>query len=137
MTLVERLFRLRAIPPFDRLSEAELALIAESAVERHYEPGKCVATKDKPARALFITLEGSLTDREGNPLPSVLPPVALLNGTPLPSDVLASAQKGAVCLLIQKGHFFTILYECPALAVGFIEISRETGTSNPGLESWR
>lgn len=121
MTLVERLFRLREISPFDRLTDAELTLIAEAAIERQYEAGRCVASKEKPSRALFLTIEGSLTDASGRKLPRVWSPAALVNGTPLPSDVFADKERGAMCLLINKGHFFTILYECPELAVGFIE----------------
>lgn len=123
MTLVERVFRLRAIAPFDRLTDVELALIAEAAVLRRYEPGKRVVSRDKAARALFVTLQGSLTDGIGRRLPDVLPTESLLCSKPLAYDVLASAADGAVCLLINKGHFFTILHECPALTIGFIELS--------------
>lgn len=122
MTLVERIFRLRSVAPFDRLTDAELALIADSAVLRHYQPGKRVVSRDKPARALFVTLHGSLADEQGRPLPDVLPMASLLSGKPLPCDILTSATDGAVCLLINKGHFFTILHECPALTIGFVEL---------------
>lgn len=123
MTISERLFKLRATAPFNLLSDAELVIIAEAVVERHYEPGKHIVSKDKPARALIITTHGSLTDSDGHRLPEVLLLEELLTGTPLSYDVHSSPTEGAECLLINKGHFFTILYECPALATGFIEMS--------------
>jgi len=124
MTVSERMFQLRVIEPFNRLRETELAIIAETAVERHYEAGRCIASRNKPARALIITFEGSLIDNNGNKLPDILPAEALLTGAPLPYDIFAAKPEGAKCLLINKGHFFTILYECPALAMGFVEIGR-------------
>lgn len=122
MTLVERVFRLRFVAPFARLADAELALIAESAVLRRYEPGKRVLSRGKAARALFVTLEGGLTDEQGRRLPDVLPAASLLHGEPLACDIFTSATDGAVCLLINKGHFFTILHECPALTIGFLDL---------------
>lgn len=130
MTISERMFQLRSIAPFDRLSETELAIIAESAVERIYEAGKRIASMDKPAQALIITLQGNLANSEGKRLPDVMSPEALLTGTPFPCDVFASHKEGAVCLLINKGHFFTILYECPALASGFIDMSSSENSLN-------
>lgn len=123
MTISERMFQLQSIIPFNRLNETELAIIAEAAVERRYEAGKLIASRNKPARALIVTFKGSLTDNEGKKLANILSPEALLTGTPLPYDVFASKSEGAACLLINKGHFFTILYECPALAMGFISMA--------------
>ncbi len=123
MTISERLFILRSIEPFNLLSDTELAVIAGAVVERHYDAGRHIASKDKPARALIITIRGSLADSEGNGLPVILGIEELLTGTALPFDVYASQPKGADCFLINKGHFFTILYECPVLATGFIDMS--------------
>lgn len=121
MTLVERLFAIRSMSPFDRLTDEEIALIAEAALERKYEPGRKVASSGKSMKALFITVKGSLVDSKGRRLPAVFSPSALISGRTLTADVLASSEEGAVCLLLNKGYFFTVLYECPALAVGFIE----------------
>lgn len=127
MTIIERIFRLRLVPPFGRLSDAELALIAQAAVLRRYEPGRRIWSRDKAARALFVTIEGGLTDGGGARLPDVVPAEALLRGRPPAYDILAAPAGGAACLLISKGHFFTILHECPALTIGFIELSGDGG----------
>lgn len=132
MTLIERIFRLRLVAPFDRLTDGELALIAEAAVLRRYEPGRRVSSRDKTARALFITLAGGLVDDAGRRLPAVTPTASLLGGKPLEHDILASPGEGAVCLLISKGQFFTILYECPALTIGFVELSGDGGFERRG-----
>ncbi len=121
-TLVERFFALRDVPPFDRLYDSELLLIAGAAVERTYTPGHVIVSNNKLLKALFITVSGWLEDETGRRLPQVFSPEFLLLGIPAENDIKASAEQGAVCLLISKGHFFTMLYECPALALGFSEL---------------
>ncbi len=138
MTVIERFFKLRDVPPFDRLYDSELSLIAEAAVQRTYAPGHVILSSNKLLKALFITLDGWLEDAAGKRMPSVFSPEYLLMGIPADGDVIASKERGAVCLLISKGHFFTILYECPMLTLGFSELhgpdhDAETGPapSNP------
>lgn len=122
MSLTERFFRMRAIAPFDRLYDGELAIIAQAAIPRRYAPGHRLLSAYKPPNALFIVLEGSLTTPSGDPLPRIFSPEYLVMGLPLEQDVIADAKTGALCLLISKGHFFTLLYECPALTMGFSDL---------------
>lgn len=122
LTVIERFFKLRDVAPFDRLYDSELSLIAGAAVQRTYAPGHVIVSSGKLLKALFIVVDGCLEDSEGRRLPQVFSPEFLLMGIPAEGDIKASAEQGATCLLISKGHFFTMLYECPALALGFSEL---------------
>ncbi len=122
MTLIERFFKLRDVPPFDRLYDSELSLITEATVQRFYEPGHVILSSNKLLKALFIVVDGWLEDGEGRRLPQVFSPEYLLMGIPADGDMTASKERGAICLLISKGHFFTMLYECPVLTLGFSEL---------------
>jgi len=130
LTVIERFFKLQDVPPFDRLYDSELSLIAHATVQRTYEPGHVILSSNKMLKALFIVVEGWLEDSEGHRLPQVFSPEFLLMGIPAESDVKASRERGAVCLLISKGHFFTMLYECPALALGFSELPGPAAADN-------
>lgn len=122
LTLIERFFKLRDVPPFDRLYDSELGLIAGATVQRTYAPGYVILSSNKLLKALFITVDGWLEDHDGRRLPQVFSPEYLLMGIPADGNVMASKEAGALCLLISKGHFFTMLYECPALTLGFSEL---------------
>jgi len=121
MSVTERFFRLRAVPPFDRLFDSELAMIADAAVVRAYEPGHVIASAGKALKALIITLEGGLCYADGTPLPSIFSPGHLLMGASLEQAVCVTKDAPALCLLVAKTHFFTMLYECPSLTLGFGE----------------
>jgi signal-transduction protein with cAMP-binding, CBS, and nucleotidyltransferase domain len=121
MSVTERFFRLRSVHPFDRLHDSELAMIADAAVVRAYEPGHVIASAGKPMKALIITLEGQLCYEDGTVLPQVFSPGHLLMGAALEQSVCVSGTEPAFCLLIAKSHFFTMLYECPLLTLGFGE----------------
>ena len=135
LTAIERFFTLRDVPPFDRLYDSELSLIADAVVQRCYEPGHVIVSSNKLLKALFVTVEGWLEDGEGRRLPDVFSPEFLLMGVPPENDVKASSEQGAVCLLISKGHFFTMLYECPALALGFSELPGPDSEADPAVRS--
>lgn len=122
MTRIERLFALRDLVPFSRLQDGERAIIVGAAVERRYEPGHLLASAGKPVRALFVVLEGGLVDAAGQALPRVFGYASLLTGLPIAQAVRAAPVQGATCLAISRGYFFTILYECPELAAGFLDM---------------
>jgi len=125
MTLTERLFTLRTLPPFNGLREGELAVIVGSAVERVYQPGQLVASAGKPLRALFVILSGALAGPDGCELPHVYGYASLVTGSQLKQAVRAAPGTGATCLLISQGYFFTLLHECPGLAVGLLGMECE------------
>src|SRR5262245_59391876 len=98
-TITEKLFALRATPPFDRLRDAELALLASVARVRHYAPGEPIGAVGEPLRRLHVVAAGRIQDRGGREIPPVLGVSALLFHRPLEETLSAAPPDGATCLL--------------------------------------
>ena len=108
---LERLLSLRSIPPFDTLQEGELAALARVCAERQWAPGQQVLGGARVPASLYIVVEGWL-ESEGVRLGSVLGEPGLLFGFQIATPWAAGAE-GARALLLTRGHFFTLLNECP------------------------
>jgi signal-transduction protein with cAMP-binding, CBS, and nucleotidyltransferase domain len=121
MTITEKLFALKAAPPFDRLRDGELALLADAARVRRWAAGEIVGSAGESLRRLYVVIDGRVLDPEGATLPRVFGVNALLFHRPLAATLSAAAPEGATCLLIQAGHFHTAIHECPGLLTGFLE----------------
>lgn len=122
MTLIERLFALKANPCFRSLDDSELAGIAQVAKLRHYGPGEHLAVAGQLLTRLYVVVGGQVESVEGQPMPPVVGAACLLGGLHLAGVLRASPVEGATCLLIGKGHFFTIVHQCPALVTGLVEL---------------
>lgn len=120
-TITERFFALKATPPFDRLRDGELALLASVARERRYAPGEPVGTVGEPLRRLHVVVAGCIQDGAGRAMPAVLGVGALLFHRSLEESLTAAPPDGATCLLIHPGHFHTAIHECPSLLSGLLE----------------
>lgn len=122
MTLIERLFALKANPCFQSLDDSELAGIAQVAKLRCYAPGEPLAIAGQLLTRLYVVVAGQVENLQGQPMPPVIGAACLLGGLPLVVPLQASPVEGASCLLIAKGHFFTIVHQCPALVTGLVEL---------------
>ena len=70
---------------------------------------------------LLVVVGGRVETEPGRPISTqVIGADVLLMNRPAPRTLTAGAE-GAVCLRMCKGHFFTVVSECPALLV---EMSR-------------
>ena len=123
MRITEKIFALKRTKPFDKLRDSELTLIAEIARERRYAPGEIFISSEKPLQSLYVVVQGSINRSNGNKMPNVFGIESLLFDVPVTDTLEVSREAGATCLLIAKGHFFTIINECPSLTVGFLETS--------------
>jgi signal-transduction protein with cAMP-binding, CBS, and nucleotidyltransferase domain len=122
MTIIEKVFALKKLNPFDRLRDSELLIIAEVAEERRYAPGEIVSSEGKVLQKLYIVIDGQiLVVGDATPIPAVFGVESLLFDIPIADMLKASSSEGAVCLSISKRHFFTTIYECPELLLGFLE----------------
>ncbi len=121
MRLTERIFVLKQCPPFDRLGDSEIAVVAEIAKMKRYKPGEVVSSAGSSLQKLFVVFEGSIHSVEGKAAPRVFGVPSLLFDLPVSEQLIASQESGATCLLIKKGHFFRILNEMPEFAAGFLE----------------
>ena len=118
MSPVETMFALRRKAPFDSLTDGELEIASSVAVERRFPPGALILGPGEPFNRLLIKLEGSwlLKNRE---LPDLLGIESLLAGAGGPGEILAG-EEGARCLTFTRGHFFTMINECPTLLLSLL-----------------
>lgn len=121
MTPMEIMFALGRQPPFDRLTDPELEIAASVASERHFEAGELVLNAGDSFRRVLILLDGAWTCEE-RPLPRLLGVRSLLSGQEGPGEVRAGAE-GAHCLTLTRGHFFTLVNECPALLLALLSMA--------------
>jgi signal-transduction protein with cAMP-binding, CBS, and nucleotidyltransferase domain len=121
MTLTERMFALREVTGFDQLRGEELLTVASGMTERRYDPEQVVVSAGSSMWHLLVVVGGRVEVEPGRPISSqVIGADVLLMNRPAPRTLTAGAD-GAVCLRMSKGHFFTVVSECPALLV---EMSR-------------
>lgn len=119
--VVQRLFALREIGPFQRLEDTELLLIARHARPRRFEAGKVVLPAGLVAEALFVAIEGGALV-EGVAAPVVFDAPGLLFGLSTEEEYTAGPE-GLEALVIAKPHVFTIARECPEFVVGLRDLA--------------
>ena len=125
MSLAERIFLLRRAPAFARLYDSELGSIASACRVREYAPGEVVARSGRPVKHLHLIAQGGVLDRKAGPLPAVFGATSLLTGQVLEDELVADDTEGAVCLLLSRPHFFTLVNEYPPLLVNLLREWRE------------
>lgn len=119
--VVERLFALRGVSPFQRLEDTELLLIARHARARRFEAGKLVLPAGLVPEALFVVVAGEAR-AAGAPAPVVFDAPGLLFGLAVAADHVAGLD-GLEALIIAKPHVFTIARECPEFVVGLRDLA--------------
>jgi CRP-like cAMP-binding protein len=126
MTLVEKLFALKRTPCFEGLQESDLILIASAATEHSYEPGEQVCSAGRTLNNLFVVIDGAVHDSAGREVFPLIGVPSLLFDYPVHSRLTASTDAGARCLVLNKGHFFAIVNQCPSLVISLRSLPRET-----------
>lgn len=121
MTLIEKVFALRARFPFDRLRPEDLLVIAEAAVRREFAPDRILAPRGGTLHHLFVRVGGSLVDETGQPTHDVVGSTVLLTGCDVPYTLRAGPE-GYQALCLPRGKLLTIIHQCPALLTGFFEM---------------
>ena len=125
MNQVEKIFALKRHPLFSPLEDAELILIADVAVSRQFAPGTTVAEPGALLNRIYIVTGGAIVDSRDASLTLPLVGVeSLVLEKPVAQTLIAHPDDGAACLVIGKGHFFTILNECPEILIHYLEGTR-------------
>ena len=133
MNITDKLFALRATPPFDALRDSEQILIAQVCRERSYGPGEAIFWEGQVLHRLCIVVMGRVEYEDGREAARLLGLPSLIAEKPAETTAVAAKPRGATLLFIEKGHFFTILNECPSIAVGLLETSHDE--TLPGIDS--
>jgi signal-transduction protein with cAMP-binding, CBS, and nucleotidyltransferase domain len=120
-SLIEKLFALRRVRPFDRLPADELALLAEVARPRNYVPGEVIHPGDAPLARLLVVVGGRMLDPAGAAAGPIAGAASLVSNLPAP-PLVADPAAGTRVLDISKRHFFTLARECPEFVLGLIEL---------------
>jgi signal-transduction protein with cAMP-binding, CBS, and nucleotidyltransferase domain len=126
-SLIEKLFSLRQVRPFDRLPPDELALLAEVARHRNYAPGEVIHPGDVPLPRLLVVVGGRALDAAGAQAGPIVGLASLVNNLPAPR-LTADPAAGARVLDISRRHFFTLARECPEFVLGLIELGERGRT---------
>lgn len=124
MKLMEKLFALRQSKYLKGLDESALTLIAEIAETRVFAPGEKFADAGHCLQRLYLVVEGAIQNQNDVTMPEVLGPASLLFGVPVHESLIAVPGQGATCLVVGKGHFFTIVYQFPSLLCRLLETNR-------------
>jgi hypothetical protein len=120
VSFAHRLLYLRAQPPFDGLSEAEIVAVADAASTRQFAPGEVVAPEGRPLASLHVVAQGAvLSAHDHAPLPPVFGAISLLNREPIAGPLVAGPV-GAEVIFLARPHFFTLVTECPWLLVDLL-----------------
>lgn len=118
MTVVEKVLALRSVPVFTGLRMGDVVAIARVAEHRRLAAGEQAYSADCILRELVVVVRGALL-AEDAPAGSVIGVASLLKDQPLGTGILAGTD-GADCLLVNKGHFFTVIHQCPEIVCGLI-----------------
>jgi len=121
MNITEKIFALQEIPLFSQLQYSELLLITEVTSEGNYPPGKLIVPAGTILQKLYIVVNGGVTAKETNKSAPIFGVCSLIFDEPVPYDLKADSEHGAKALVISKGHFFTIINECPELVINFLK----------------
>lgn len=120
MKLTDRIAALRAISPFSRLRLEELVPLAHAMSVQVFQPGELVWAANTPLRRLTIVVSGEVIAGDTRPVGPVMGICSLLFNRPVDAPLRASSTHGAICLYLRKGHFFTLISECPELLLSYL-----------------
>ncbi len=132
MNTLDKLAILRGCGPFDRLSAAELAQVADSCEEKRYAPGQTIVHQGMQIAHVYVLFEGAAScGKQG--LCGIIGAEGVFLHTVFRSHVVAG-DSGAAALVIGRGRFFTIINECPAFTVALAKQFSETRELYVSLE---
>ncbi len=121
MSPLDTLTLLGRLAPFDRLNGDERLSVASVLRERHYAADSVVQPKGEAWPHLLILVGGSW-QAEGSPLPPLLGVASVLGADDSAVEVRAGVE-GVHCLMLEKGHFFTMANECPNVLLGLLSLA--------------
>ncbi|MBN2824128.1 MAG: Crp/Fnr family transcriptional regulator [Campylobacterales bacterium] len=123
MTLVDKIFILKSIHPFDILYDKELILLANVIDVRNYKAGEIIYDKENYLSRLYIIAEGIVKSENGESIENYFGLEMLSDEKSIEHNIVAHSD--VTMLLISQEHLLTILYESPRLVIGFLKSQTE------------
>lgn len=122
---------LARIPLFNGLSEAELAALAQRAVERRFEADEMLFWEGEPCAGIFLIMQGSVkllkSSSAGREMmlaletaPATVAELPLFDGGPYPAS--ARALDAVTALFINKSDFHQVCRQFPEIALKVLAV---------------
>lgn len=117
--------RLKKVPLFAGVSNAELQRIAESAKERRFDPGASIVSEGEPGHGFYLIIDGRAEVKRGDRTVATLGPgeffgeLALIRETPRTATVVA--KDPTTCLALSRWDFKGIVVANPSIAIRLLE----------------
>lgn len=118
MNLAKKIFVLKNETVFSSLSSSELILAANIAKVRKYPKGSTIIQRNTPVQNIFILNNKSVQYKEKT-ISKCFGAEEMLNDVVLNEDVIAKDETEAI--IISKGHFYTLVYECPYFMIDLLK----------------
>ena len=122
MTLTEKIFLLKSIPPFNTLSDSELTLTANVVQTKTFEDKSLIYTSGGTLYYLFILANGEMVNDKNEKIDNFFGFSELINDEIIDENLFASGK--VTMLLLSKAHLLTLLYETPAIMIEFLSLKQ-------------
>ncbi|CAA6806413.1 MAG: Unknown protein [uncultured Sulfurovum sp.] len=122
MTLMEKIFILRSIKPFNRLNDREIIIVANIIESRDYQKGEVIYDNQSFLNQLYIIAKGKVK-QDNTPIKKPYFGLEVLMNKTIKNNIVA-LEESTIFSLSQE-HILTLIYESPHLMMGFLQSEEE------------
>lgn len=127
LTLIDKAFLLKRTPLFSSLDLDLLLAIADKLVMTSFDPGDQIFVANEEANRMYFIVKGEVAIRsnQGVPIcvlrsPEFFGDESLFNNQPRGYEAISFGETSL--LTLTRSNLFTIISECPSVAVGFVQV---------------
>ena len=123
--MADHIERLKKVPLFVGVPDAQLQRIANGVKERRFDAGASIVSAGEPGHGFYLIVQGSAVVKRGDRTIGTLGPgdyfgeLALVRETPRTATVVAGDP--TTCLVLTRWDFKGILDTNPAIAIRLLE----------------
>lgn len=122
MTLMEKIFILKSIEPFNILNDREIIIVANIMESRDYQKNEIIYDSQSFLNKLYIIAKGQV--REGDiAIEKGYFGLEVLMNKSIKKNIVASEE--STILSLSQEHILTLIYESPHLMMGFLQSEEE------------
>jgi CRP-like cAMP-binding protein len=123
MTLIEKVFLLKSIHPFDVLLDREIILISNIVRVKHYKAKDIIHNANSLVFNFSIIADGEVAFENGTVIKDYFGLENLTQNIVMESSIIAV--NDVTLLLLSQEHLLTLLHESPHLVLGFLNLHKE------------